>query len=995
MICLEVCESSTSLSRMPGSSDAVGSNCLQDCWIYPRQRMTSPSIGVSMEQRSNGGHGKREIPEKTRRRDSRVRKSGSDPAGNRTRLALRGDRCSHCATTATQLRVTGLGGHDQRTVITKQDQSGASAGPTIQQLQGNQPISVGRHTTETPPLHTVTTSFLRCTTPRERGCAIMCDDTLHRKKARDTTLLHTAVTCPVDESGRARKGDVGTVKDYALLIATISIGVLTTQTVLIFRAKTLTLHNLWHPTGLIITIYCRMGVVERDLLDSDSAGCRSGVHGLVVLAGVSSAPRGYTPYAYNDRKSSRQKGVGQPWPAIEAMTTSLSVLIAKLSLDETGKNRHRHRKNPAVSRHRSNLIYYSSLPLNVPRRGRVSITAGLTRRDLTIPGARASPTSPNNTACSNTQLHAPTSHATCSTRMFPRPCPPGRAIPSFGSRKYAKLNLISPRYVPVVYWSDYSPHTKVNRVRFPAGSHVGNVTDVAVGWWVFPPFDAGVSGVSSAGVNRGKTQWTHAPTGDTQEVKDGAILRPPGGAAVAERLVCSPPIKANRVQLPAGYSHLGIVMYDAAARRVFSEISRSSCLFILALLHISITLIGSQDLVVKSRPNLFTHSLTQHPAKCFADMWTFLQHMLNASSVSEQQFRSDGKAPGFSAAQATWCFVFGEGVVGKGGSQDTPRMALRGLRWRNRESLLGGVREMADYLAAGLRHEMRFRLPTAVLLLERMGPKIYSYVPFASCLFMLHTFCSVVEYSALEEAMGNLEKSVIGNSRHRPCNVPVHDSGHVDYDGLKDAILYGRLQEAQAWVPCGRENFGRGFSCGECGGHCGGVEVFSGLSRFLLHSAIVHPLLATNLTLSSDLLGTTGMSVPLAVPSAPLDGSLLSSTLIRPRSYSPVFSSRGVREKSRVLASVSAGASANVWPAITQLGAGTVKQRDPRAVCALHPRHTLQLASSLPYLQPRAVAHLAPLATRGALRVSPWRDLRLTTTRRSLNSIFAHCQEHG
>ncbi|KAJ8892466.1 hypothetical protein PR048_005046 [Dryococelus australis] len=46
------------------------------------------------------------------------------------------------------------------------------------------------------------------------------------------------------------------------------------------------------------------------------------------------------------RHSSRQRGIGQPWPAIGAMTTSLSVLIAKLILEETGKNRHRHGKNP-------------------------------------------------------------------------------------------------------------------------------------------------------------------------------------------------------------------------------------------------------------------------------------------------------------------------------------------------------------------------------------------------------------------------------------------------------------------------------------------------------------------------------------------------------------------------------------------------------------------------------------------------------------------------
>ncbi|KAJ8897807.1 hypothetical protein PR048_003157 [Dryococelus australis] len=50
------------------------------------------------------------------------------------------------------------------------------------------------------------------------------------------------------------------------------------------------------------------------------------------------------------------------------------------------------------------------------------------------------------------------------------------------------------------------------------------------------------------------------------------------GAAVAERLNCSPPTKASRVQSPAGslpeFSRVGIARDDAADRRVFSGISR-------------------------------------------------------------------------------------------------------------------------------------------------------------------------------------------------------------------------------------------------------------------------------------------------------------------------------------------------------------------------------------------------------------------------------------
>ncbi|KAJ8890849.1 hypothetical protein PR048_010358 [Dryococelus australis] len=59
----------------------------------------------------------------------------------------------------------------------------------------------------------------------------------------------------------------------------------------------------------------------------------------------------------------------------------------------------------------------------------------------------------------------------------------------------------------------------------------------------------------------------------------------------------------------SGFSHVGIVPDDAVGRPVFSGISRLPRLFIPVLLHTSITLIGSQDPDVESRPNLFTHSL--------------------------------------------------------------------------------------------------------------------------------------------------------------------------------------------------------------------------------------------------------------------------------------------------------------------------------------------------------------------------------------------------
>ncbi|KAJ8869920.1 hypothetical protein PR048_028930 [Dryococelus australis] len=81
-------------------------------------------------------------------------------------------------------------------------------------------------------------------------------------------------------------------------------------------------------------------------------------------------------------------------------------------------------------------------------------------------------------------------------------------------------------------------------------------------------------------------------------------------ATVVERLVCSPPTKANRVQSPAGQLP-DFCMWessdDNAGRRVFSGISRFFHPFIPVPLHTdSITSIDSQDHAVKSCPNLFT-----------------------------------------------------------------------------------------------------------------------------------------------------------------------------------------------------------------------------------------------------------------------------------------------------------------------------------------------------------------------------------------------------
>ncbi|KAJ8874048.1 hypothetical protein PR048_024888 [Dryococelus australis] len=90
--------------------------------------------------------------------------------------------------------------------------------------------------------------------------------------------------------------------------------------------------------------------------------------------------------------------------------------------------------------------------------------------------------------------------------------------------------------------------------------------------------------------------------------------RVPIGAVVAERLACSPPTKANRVQSTAGPPPDFRMWETCWTMPLVSELSRgfpvSSALSFRRLsILTSITLIGSQDLAVKSRPNLFTHSL--------------------------------------------------------------------------------------------------------------------------------------------------------------------------------------------------------------------------------------------------------------------------------------------------------------------------------------------------------------------------------------------------
>ncbi|KAJ8891113.1 hypothetical protein PR048_010624 [Dryococelus australis] len=102
--------------------------------------------------------------------------------------------------------------------------------------------------------------------------------------------------------------------------------------------------------------------------------------------------------------------------------------------------------------------------------------------------------------------------------------------------------------------------------------------------------------------------------------KDNAPDSSALGAAVAERLDCSPPTKASRVQSPAGSPDLR-KWESCWTMPLVGGFSRGSPVspapsYRRCSIFSSITLIDSQHLAVNSRPNLFTHSLTRtHAAR--------------------------------------------------------------------------------------------------------------------------------------------------------------------------------------------------------------------------------------------------------------------------------------------------------------------------------------------------------------------------------------------
>ncbi|KAJ8869179.1 hypothetical protein PR048_030749 [Dryococelus australis] len=112
----------------------------------------------------------------------------------------------------------------------------------------------------------------------------------------------------------------------------------------------------------------------------------------------------------------------------------------------------------------------------------------------------------------------------------------------------------------------------------------------------------------------------------TNRVRGGgraAVPIKPGisGAAVAERLAYSRLTKANRAQFPAGSLPDFLTTETCRTMPLVGRFSRGSPVsptpsFQCRSIRVSITLIGSQDLAVKSRPNLFTHS--PHPSVLYS-----------------------------------------------------------------------------------------------------------------------------------------------------------------------------------------------------------------------------------------------------------------------------------------------------------------------------------------------------------------------------------------
>ncbi|KAJ8894462.1 hypothetical protein PR048_007116 [Dryococelus australis] len=162
-----------------------------------------------------------------------------------------------------------------------------------------------------------------------------------------------------------------------------------------------------------------------------------------------------------------------------------------------------------------------------------------------------------------------------------------------------------------------SPPTKANRVQSPACGNCVRTVPLA-GWFSrgSPAGDAPYSPQSPSSVP--KTSLSRAAQSlHSFKYNCSYNLVAKLGVPIAVRLLASHQDEPGPIPGPGltGFSHAGIVPDDAVGRRVFlghlqfpPTPSSRHCSIVT-----SITLIGSQDLAVTSRPNLFTHSLTKGP----------------------------------------------------------------------------------------------------------------------------------------------------------------------------------------------------------------------------------------------------------------------------------------------------------------------------------------------------------------------------------------------
>ncbi|KAJ8885938.1 hypothetical protein PR048_012144 [Dryococelus australis] len=118
---------------------------------------------------------------------------------------------------------------------------------------------------------------------------------------------------------------------------------------------------------------------------------------------------------------------------------------------------------------------------------------------------------------------------------------------------------------------------------------------------------------------------------------EASLLLPEGPPEVAERLACSPPTKANRVQSPAG--SLRIFARGNRAGRCHWSAGFLGDLPFPPPFHYGaapysphFALIGSEDLDVKSRPNLFIHPLSLYACTRHAARRPFVSQCFHAAA---------------------------------------------------------------------------------------------------------------------------------------------------------------------------------------------------------------------------------------------------------------------------------------------------------------------------------------------------------------------------